>query len=107
MNPVVLLMQVFQKPQKGDASKGVWEIEGGKGQAELSRTKGADARGRREVRIPKGSGGRVEEAGRSTDWMPKNNLELIRVSQKGPKATEQADTGTEIVLSRKWIPEEG
>ena len=48
------------------------------------------------MRIPKGSGGRVEEAGRLTDWVPRNDLELVRVSQKGPKAAEQVGTGNEM-----------
>ena len=48
------------------------------------------------MRIPKGSGGRVEEAGRSTDWVPRNDLELVRVSQKGPKAAEQVGTGNKM-----------
>ena len=48
------------------------------------------------MRIPKGSRGRVEEAGRSTDWVPRNGLELVRVSQKGPKAVEQVGTGNEM-----------
>ena len=81
------------------------EIKGDEGQVELSRMKETDAR-RREVRILKGSGGRVEEAGRSTDWVPKNNSELVRVSQKGPKAAEQTDTGNKNVLSRRQVLEE-
>ena len=48
------------------------------------------------MRIPKGSRGRVEEAGRSTDWVPRDDLELVRVSQKGPKAAEQVGTGNEM-----------
>ena len=48
------------------------------------------------MRIPKGSGGRVEEAGRSTDWVPRNDLEPVRVSQKGPKAVEQVGIGNKM-----------
>ena len=35
---------------------------------------------------------RVPEGG-STDWVPRNDLELVRVSQKGPKAAEPVGTG--------------
>ena len=40
------------------------------------------------MQIPKGSGGRVEEAGRSTDWVPRDDLELVRVSRSEEHTSE-------------------
>ena len=45
---------------------------GGRGRSRDKNVEGRRIRGRRRrVRIPKGSRGRVKEAGRSTDWVPR------------------------------------
>ena len=63
-------MQFLEKNcKKGNASEGKGRMRETRDRAGLLKMGGADTKRKRKVQIPKGSRGRVKEAGRSTDWV--------------------------------------